>query len=63
MVFFGFTWSLELYEQVIGRIHRQGQKEHVHIIHLSVGEIEHRLMRTLTMKGVRQENLLEALKG
>jgi len=62
LIWFGLTWSLELYEQLIGRIHRQGQKEHVNIIHLAVGEVEERLMRTISKKGVSQQMLLEALK-
>ena len=62
LIWFGFTWSLELYEQLIGRIHRQGQKEHVNVIHLAVGEVEERLMKTLNKKGVSQQNLLEVLK-
>ena len=62
LVWFGFTWSLEFYQQLIGRIHRQGQKKHVRVIHLAVGEIEERLMRTLASKDVSQELLLDALK-
>ena len=62
MVMFGFTWSLELYKQVIGRIHRQGQKEHVRVIHLAVGGVEHRLMRTISKKDMTQEDLLKALR-
>jgi len=62
MVMFGFTWSLELYKQVIGRIHRQGQKNMVRIIHLAVGNVEHRLMRTISKKDAIQGDLLMALK-
>jgi hypothetical protein len=31
MIFYGMTWSAELYEQVIGRLQRQGQSEHVFV--------------------------------
>jgi len=62
MVMFGFTWSLELYKQVIGRIHRQGQKNMVRVIHLAVGNVEHRLMRTISKKDTIQGDLLMALK-
>ncbi len=62
MVMFGFTWSLELYKQVIGRIHRQGQENMVRVIHLAVGSVEHRLMRTISKKDMTQEDLLKALR-
>ncbi len=62
MVFMGFTWSLEYYLQVKGRILRQGQKEKVQFIHLTCGDVEHKLMRTLTHKNISQQELLDALK-
>lgn len=62
MVFFGFTWSLEEYEQVIGRLCRQGQTKIVKVIHIAVGEAEDKLMRTLARKGITQAELLESLK-
>ena len=62
MVFMGFTWSLEYYLQVKGRVERQGQTENVQFIHLAVGEVEHKLLRTLARKNVTQEELLNALK-
>ena len=62
MVMLGFTWSLELYKQVIGRIHRQGQKNNVRVIHLAVGAVEHKLMRTISRKDITQEDLLKALR-
>jgi SNF2 family DNA or RNA helicase len=62
MVFMGFTWSLEFYLQVKGRIYRQGQTKPCQFIHLAVGEVEHKLMRTLTRKKVTQQELLDALK-
>ena len=63
MVFFGFTWSLESYLQVKGRIHRQNQKNPCQFIHLAVGEVEHKLMRSLTIKNISQQQLLDTLKN
>lgn len=34
IVFYDIPWSLELYMQFIGRLHRQGQKKPVNVIHL-----------------------------
>jgi SNF2 family DNA or RNA helicase len=34
VVWFGLTWSLELYQQLNGRLHRQGQKHTVRVIHI-----------------------------
>ncbi len=62
LVYFGFTWSLELYQQMIGRLHRQNQKEIVRVIHLAVGDVEEKLMKTLARKDVVQRDLLKALK-
>lgn len=62
LVWLGFTWSLELYQQFNARLYRQGQKNHVRAFHLSVGQIEERLMNALVSKNVTQKTLLEALK-
>lgn len=62
IVWFGFTWSLELYQQFNARLHRQGQTSVVRIMHIAVGEVEHRLMATLTQKDVTQDDLLKSLK-
>jgi SNF2 family DNA or RNA helicase len=62
IVWFGFTWSLELYQQFNARLYRQGQKNHVRVMHLAVGEIENRLMSVLMSKEATQDKLLESLK-
>ena len=61
-VWFGFNWSLELYQQFNARLHRQGQEDVVRIMHIAVGEIEHKLMKALAQKDVTQQDLLKALK-
>jgi SNF2 family DNA or RNA helicase len=62
IVWYGFTWSLELYQQLNARLDRQGQTKPVNITHLAVGDIENKLMQTLTQKDISQSNLLRALK-
>jgi SNF2 family DNA or RNA helicase len=63
IVWLGFQWSLELYQQANGRLYRQGQKNHVRCIHLAVGDIEYRLLRALAKKENVQQALMDALKG
>jgi len=62
IVWFGFTWALELYQQFNARLYRQGQKNHVRVMHLAVGEVENKLMASLAQKDITQKTLLEALK-
>lgn len=62
IVWYGFTWSLELYQQFNARLHRQGQKNKVRCMHIAVGDIEHDLMTALAKKDVVQAELLEVLK-
>jgi len=62
IVWYGFTWSLELYQQFNARLHRQGQTNIVRAMHIAVGEIEHTLMVALAKKDVTQAELLASLK-
>ena len=62
MVWFGFTWALEDYLQMNARLYRQGQNSHVRVFHLSVGEVEDKLMKALAAKDITQKQLLEVLK-
>lgn len=63
IVWMGFQWSLELYQQFNARLFRQGQKDHVRCLHLAVGRIEYRLLRSLAAKDVTQNEIYAALKG
>ena len=64
IVWFGLTWSLELYQQANARLHRQGQKETVIIHHLMAkGTIDEDVMRALKNKETGQEALLSAVKA
>lgn len=63
VVWFGLNWSLELYEQANGRLHRQGQKQKVILHHLVVqGGADEDVMAALESKATTQNKLLEALK-
>ena len=64
LVWFGITWSLELYQQTNGRLYRQGQNETVVIHHIiAKGTIDERIMRALNAKEQSQSELIEAVKA
>ena len=64
IIWFGLTWSLELYEQANARLWRQGQKETVVIHHLVVkGTMDEQVMRALRDKAAGQDALLAAVKA
>jgi len=63
LVWFSLTWDLELYDQLNGRIDRQGQTKPVFIHHLVLRDtIEEKVLLTLENKSVTQSELLEAMK-
>ena len=65
LVWFGITWSLELYQQTNARLYRQGQTAStVKIIHLiSKGTVDERIMKALSLKDNTQAALIEAVKA
>lgn len=64
VVWFGLTWSLELYQQANARLHRQGQKEIVIIHHIITrNTVDEDVMAALSNKEVNQNILLEAVKA
>lgn len=64
MVWYGLPWSLELYQQGIGRLNRMGQGESVIIHHIiTQGTLDERVMTVLEQKDATQKGLLDALKG
>lgn len=65
MVYFGICWSLELYQQCVCRLYRQGQSEGtVTIIHLiSQGTIDEKIMKALSEKDNTQAALIDAVKA
>lgn len=63
LAWFGLPWSLELYEQAVGRLHRQGQRNQVVVHHLiATGTIDEEVMRVLDGKARRQDALLDAIR-
>ena len=64
IIWFGLTWSLELYQQANARLHRQGQKESVVVHHIiTKGTVDEDVMRALGNKEINQSALLEAVKA
>ena len=64
IIWFGLTWSLELYQQANARLWRQGQKQTVVIHHiLTKGTIDHRVMTALDNKDTGQSALIEAVRA
>jgi SNF2 family DNA or RNA helicase len=64
VIWFGLTWSLELYQQANARLWRQGQKETVVIHHIvSKGTIDEQVMTALQEKRVGQDDLINAVKA
>jgi SNF2 family DNA or RNA helicase len=64
LVWFGLTWSLELYQQTNARLWRQGQKETVVIHHLMAQHtLDERVMKALIDKDQTQSALIEAVKA
>lgn len=64
VVWFGLTWSLELYQQANARLYRQGQKDTVIINHIvAKGTVDEDVIKALQQKKVGQDKLLEAVKA
>lgn len=63
IVWYGLTWSLELYQQANARLYRQGQEKPVIIHHLiAEGTVDEDVMAALRNKNTDQAALLAALK-
>lgn len=63
IVWYGLTWSLELYQQANARLYRQGQEKPVIIHHLiAEGTVDEEVMQALQHKDTSQAALLAALK-
>ena len=63
IVWYGLTWSLELYQQANARLYRQGQDKPVIIHHLiAEGTVDEQVMRALQEKDMSQAALMAALK-
>lgn len=64
IVWYGLTWSLELYQQANARLYRQGQGCPVTIYHvITAGTVDEDVLKVLTGKAVKQDALIDAVKG
>lgn len=64
LIWFGLTWSLELYKQTNDRLYRQGQKYPVMIHHIiAKGTIDEQVMKALSRKDKIQTDLIQAVKA
>ena len=64
MILFSMFWSLELYQQVLKRIHRQGQTETVVIHHIIAKDtIDEDVMKALQKKEKTQNALIDAVRA
>lgn len=64
LIWFGLTWSLELYQQTNARLYRQGQDNTVVIHHiLTKGTIDEDVMKALKAKEKIQDALIDSVKA
>lgn len=65
MVWFGITWSLELYQQTVARLYRQGQTAKTVVVQhiIAEGTIDERILRALKQKDKTQAALIAAVKA
>jgi SNF2 family DNA or RNA helicase len=63
IIWFGLSWSLELYQQANERLNRPGQKHVCRIYHLLLkGTHDERVLKSLKNKDIGQAAALEALR-
>lgn len=64
IIWFGLTWSLELYQQANERLNRPGQTHVCRIYHLVLkGTHDERVLAALERKDTSQRALIDALRG
>lgn len=64
LIWFGLTWSLELYQQTNARLWRQGQSEVVTIHHIITEDtVDENVMKALESKDATQERLISAVRA
>ena len=65
LVWFGITWSLELYQQTVARLYRQGQSANTVVVQhiIAEGTIDEKILRALKRKDKTQTALIEAVKA
>lgn len=65
IVWFGLTWSLELYQQINARLWRQGQNSKTVVVQhiIAKGTIDERILKALSEKDSTQKSLIDAVKA
>ena len=64
IVWYGLTWSLELYQQFNARLYRQGQKQRTIIHHIVTSKTEdENVVKALKSKDRAQNNLMNSIKA
>lgn len=65
LIWFGLTWSLELYIQTNARLWRQGQVSSTVVIQhiVTKGTVDERILKALQQKEVTQDALMDAVKA
>lgn len=65
LVWFGCTWSLELYQQTVARLYRQGQSSGTVVVQhiICKGTIDERILKALSEKNMTQEQLISAVRA
>lgn len=64
IVWYGLTWSLELYQQFNARLYRQGQKQRTIIHHIvNSGTHDEDVVKALKSKDKAQNNLMNSIKA
>ena len=63
-VWYGLTWSLELYRQFMKRLHRSGQKADKVFLHriLTQGTMDENLVLALQARGATQDSITDAVR-
>jgi len=65
MIWYSIPWSLELYQQTIARLYRQGQASKIVVIQHIVAKdtIDEKILKALEKKDISQEELIEAVRA
>ena len=65
LIWFGLTWSLELYQQTNARLWRQGQQAETVVIHhiITRGTVDEDVMQSLSEKDRSQAALMRAVRA
>jgi SNF2 family DNA or RNA helicase len=65
LIWYGLTWSLELYQQTVARLWRQGQNSETVVVQhiITAGTIDEDIMEALKSKDMSQNRLISAVKA